>query len=237
MSMRRLPSLLKRFTAVAALSIVLGPLMPLNVGAASIVIPVSVSGSAYGKRFVDWSGEWWQFVLALPISENPLVDVTGEKCAVGQRGPVWFLMGSLGTDPVTRTCSIPEGTALFFPVINFVDINGSTQTADELRAEIAPCLDAVTQLLVEIDGQPVEKLSRARLKARAFDVTLPPGGFFGPGTYSPAVDDGFYVMLKPLQPGNHTIHIQAARGGCPLAPGPFSQDITYRLTVVPVSLK
>jgi hypothetical protein len=37
---------------------------------------------------------------------------------IGQRGPVWFLAGARSGEPVTRRCSIPEGVALFFPVIN-----------------------------------------------------------------------------------------------------------------------
>jgi hypothetical protein len=65
-------------------------------------------------------------------------------------------------------------------------------------------------------------------------------GVLPPGTYSPAVDDGSYVMLKPLPIGAHTVHITATRGACPLDapdnPG-FSQDVTYDLTVVPVSLQ
>jgi hypothetical protein len=114
---------------------------------------VSTSGGAFGKRFRDWSAEWWQFALSLPASKNPLVDATGEKCAVGQRGEVWFLVGSF-IGPVTRACLIPEGKALFFPAINLVDINVATQTADELRDEIAPSVDAVTTLSVEVDGKP-----------------------------------------------------------------------------------
>ena len=39
---------------------------------------------------------------------------------LGQRGSNWFLAGTFGASTVTRTCSIPEGATLFFPVINFV---------------------------------------------------------------------------------------------------------------------
>ena len=235
--MRRLPTLTASIAVVAAVAIGLGALPPTKsegAGGAAFV-SVSTSSSAFGKKFRDWSAEWWQFALSLPASENPLVDATGDKCAVGQHGEVWFLVGSF-IGPVTRACSIPEGKALFFPAINLVDINLTTQTADELRAEIAPCLDAVTTLTVEVDGTPVEKLAKARVKSSVFEVTLPPGGFLPAGTYSPVVDDGFYVMLKPLALGNHTVRILAASAGCSIQP-PFSQDVTYNLTVVPVSLE
>jgi hypothetical protein len=160
---------------------------------------------------------------------------------------VWFLAGVLNVSgTATRTCSIPAGKVLFFPVINMVDINapnlsGVNQTAKELRAEIAPCLDAVTTLSVEVDGEPIEKLQgkpeKFRVKSVVFEVTLPGDNVFGipGGTYSPAVDDGFYVALKPLDVGPHTLRIIGATQGCPISP-PFSLDVTYNLTVVPVEL-
>ena len=67
-------------------------------------------------------------------------------------------------------------------------------------------------------------------------MTFPEGGFLDPGTYSPAIDDGFYVMLRPLGIGTHTLHFEGASAGCSLS-GPFSVDVTYNLTIVPVSLK
>src|SRR5258706_16430044 len=59
----------------------------------------------FDKPFEQWTAEWWQFILSLPAAANPLLD-TGAQCAVGQRGPVWFLAGSLG-EVVTRTCTVP----------------------------------------------------------------------------------------------------------------------------------
>jgi hypothetical protein len=199
------------------------------------------NSNALGKKFKDWSAEWWQFVLSIPAAENPLVDETGDKCSIGQRGPVWFLFGGCG-GTIRRACSIPEGTALFFPIINHVDINLSNQTAAELRAEIAP--DSVTTLSVEVDGIPLDKLDKSRVRSSVFAITAPPGGFLdpdpGPGTYSPVVDDGFYVMLRPLAVGNHTLHFHAEQAGVtdyPFCPEPFSIDVSYNLTVVPVALK
>ncbi|HWZ68898.1 MAG TPA: hypothetical protein VNW89_13800, partial [Stellaceae bacterium] len=53
------------------------------------------------------------------------------------------------------------------------------------------------------------------------------------GIYSPAVDDGYYVLLAPLSRGNHTIHFQAESHS---SFGDFTQNITYNLTVEKVSL-
>ena len=184
------------------------------------------------------SAEWWQLFLSLPASGNPLLDNNGASCGLGQRGSEWFLVGSLG-GAVTRTCSIPEGTVLFFPLINLVDVNTADQSARELRMEIDPCIDATTTLTLEVDGRSLPAQIK-RVRSAVFAITLPSDNLFGlpAGTYSPAVDDGFYATLAPLDVGDHTIHFTAARGGCPLmGPDPFEVDVTYNLTVVPVTLR
>src|SRR5205809_5255496 len=104
---------------------------------------------------------------------------------------------------------------------------------------MASCFDSVTTLSVEVDGTHVKRLQknpdRFRVKSVAFDVTLPAGNLFEvfaivlpSATYSPAVGDGFYVMLKPLDVGNHLLRF---RGESPC----FSVDVTYHLTAVPVN--
>ena len=34
------------------------------------------------------SGAWWQWALSIPANANPLIGPTGERCGVGQHGPV-----------------------------------------------------------------------------------------------------------------------------------------------------
>jgi hypothetical protein len=193
----------------------------------------------------DLTAEWWQWALSIPASVNPLTDASGDFCMVGQRGPIWFLAGNLtGAPSITRTCSVPGDKTLFFPVINDVNISipqgvcGSTglETSKQLRADIKPFIDAAQNLLVTVDGQTVKKALLQRVRSQVFDVALPADNLFGGGSscpaaiYSPAVDDGYYVSLEPLKPGPHTIHFQAESGTLTI-------DVTYNLTVVPVTLK
>src|SRR5262245_20854043 len=117
-----------RQSTVAVCGLVFGLLMLVNMALADPPVFFAPTTTPFGKKLREWSAEWWQFVLSIPASENPLLDDTGQKCAVGQRGPVWFLVGTTG-GPVTRACSLPEGKALFFPVLNLVDFNVTNQTA------------------------------------------------------------------------------------------------------------
>jgi hypothetical protein len=201
----------------------------------------------FHTSFPEWTAQWWQYVLSIPVGDNPIVNDTGKDCRVGQRGPVWFLVGSMGSKAVTRRCSIPEDRALFFPIINQADINDplKPQTVEELRAETAPCIDAVDVLSVEVDGEPIDNLKRFRVKSVPFDIALPRNNVLGIdikqkpfGIYSPVIDDGFYVMLKPLDEGQHTIHIYAHRQpATDFCPDEFSQDITYLIKSVEVNLR
>ena len=61
--------------------------------------------------------KWWKWVLAIPASQNPIFDQTGADCGLGQNGGVWYLAGTTG-GAVTRTCTIPAGKSIFFPIIN-----------------------------------------------------------------------------------------------------------------------
>ena len=68
-----------------------------------------------------------------------------------------------------------------------------------------------------------------------FELTVPENGLIDAGIYSPAVDDGFYVMLRPLPAGQHTIHITGVEPEVETC-NALNIDITYSLTMVTVDL-
>ena len=224
----------RRFITVVA--ICLGLMISLNMPCAD------------AQSLQDLSTQWWQWVLSIPPSANPLTDTTGADCMVGQRGATWFLAGN-GGGTTTRTCSIPQGTMLFFPVINFVNVNTPNVCGQDannipvatLRAQIAPFIDGASKLSVKVDNKEVKNLLQ-RVQSSVFAVALPEDNVFDApcaslggvpaGIYSPAVDDGFYVDLPPLPVGKHTLHFHAENTGAG-----FVVDVTYNLTVVPVSLQ
>ena len=194
---------------------------------------------------------WWKWVLAQPTATNPLTDDTGARCANGQRGPVFFLGGDFGgsAEPVTRDqCVVPRGKFLFFPIVNAVDVHvpglDDQDTPQEIWDDLQETLAfSVSEMHASIDGVPVRRLDPATSPYRgcsgpvrgcappAFSIVLPEDNLFGidAGRYSPAVADGFYLLLAPLAPGPHTISF----GGRGNLDGEFTQDITYRLVVAP----
>lgn len=197
----------------------------------------------YGLSYAEWSVKWWQWAYGLPVAGHPLFDETGADCANGQSGPVWFLGGVFNVSgTVTRDlCTVPSGTALFFPIVNaewdnFCPPTDPPMSIDDLRATVAWFMDLTTDLVCEVDGHAIPNLETYRFAGDPFAVNMPSGNiweFFGcptpAGTYEPLVPDGYFVMLAPLPPGKHTIHFRGTIGD----PVNFTPEATYNLTVVP----
>lgn len=189
-----------------------------------------------GRTQAEWSAKWWQYVLSVPSEQSPVLDETGANANNGQSGPVYFLTGSFGTDPVERTIIVPNNKPIFFPLFNQVNINvpeltGKYETAEELRDQIDDSIEAVDTLSANVDGVDVPNLFDYRQKSPVFSVTLLDRNIIGleAGTYSPAVSDGYWVMLAPLPRGNYEVNF----GGADTATDGFSQDIGYSITSVP----
>jgi hypothetical protein len=195
----------------------------------------------YGHTYGEWSNAWWQWVLSIPTSVNPLLDQTGADCSEGQSGKVWFLAGTTGGGPVTRNCIIPVGKALFFPVVNFVNSNlecpptpPDTLTVKQLHEQLDADIASVTTLEADVDGvtiQHIKQRYRAKTDNSWFSVTFPSDNIFGcpglKGKQSPLVSDGYYLMLAPLPVGSHTIHFMGGTSDG------FTTEVTYHLTVQP----
>jgi hypothetical protein len=207
---------------------------------------------AYGRTYSEWSAAWEQWSYSIPVAQHPLFD--NGDCSVGQSGPVWFLGGkfcpNIGSGcsytGVVRSCNLPSGKALYFPVFNGEDSVLEESVAEnpgnETYQQIATMRSyedvsmSPSKVSLWVDGAPIPHLQDGfRVQSTAFGFTLPTDNLlkavygnpnFLPGTYFPAVDDGWYVMLSPLPAGPHKIHFS---GYNPVYN--FTLDITYHLNV------
>jgi len=216
-----------------------------------VILPTAkVQGSTYG----DWGAKWWQWALGIPASINPLADESGDLVAVGQSGNVWFLCGTIYFSPMPggpdyayegvaeRTCTIPTGKTLFFPIVNVEasTAEGNGETVEELAALCDFYATHTTSLAVTVDGRPLKNLFSYRGTSGGYLLSWPDDDvLFGlPPLDEPtlSVSDGYWIMLAPLKVGHHTLHWTGRQEFTEAADGfngIFSQDITYHLTVVP----
>jgi hypothetical protein len=219
--------------------------VPASASAKPAVFPVN--SKPFGASYGTWSARWWQFVYQFPIHNppytgpiyNPLFDETGSQCTLGQAGRVWYMVGVFNeSGSATRSCTVPSNVALFFPILNTEWDNNCIDpplTVEQLRQIAAEGIDLTTELHASFDGAPLTKdLFGFRATSPVFTYVLPPDDniaqLFGcdvSGVTDPAVADGYYLMMAPLTPGQHTLNFGGTLGD----PINFSLDITYNLTV------
>jgi hypothetical protein len=195
-------------------------------------------------KYANLSAQWWEWVYSQPAvnvggtNTNPVIDSTGAYASAGQpngQGPgnkYFFLCGTFGGPAVVRTCNVPAGKDLFFPILNLETDNASAPPTNfsvpQLRANAAAFFTSPPAMTSTIDGQSVEIF---RTKSPTFSYTLPAQnsiydylGLFGPqfqGTVSPAEGDGFWSFVPAPSKGLHAIHIVATG----------FLDVTYHLNV------
>jgi hypothetical protein len=198
----------------------------------------SPDSKPYGKSYAEWQAVWWQWAYSIPVDENPLFDDTGDDAGNGQQGKVFFLGGSFLSGAVTRTITVPHGKALFFPIVNFENDNFCPPNCppldeEQLRQGAAQIIDGATDLVCEIDGVAVKHLRNYRHASPVFSVEMPEDNVYEDfgcdapaGTYDGLVNDGYYVMVKPLEKGEHTIYFHAS-----VPDQDFTLDISYHITV------
>lgn len=192
-----------------------------------------------GKTYGEWGASWWQAAFAIPVvnDEHPILSgggFAGEKRTV-------FLAAYVG-EARTIDVTIAAGSALFVPVINAEcsviepdPYHGDNETS--LRACANGHMDQTSGRAAELDGKQVQ-VDHYRVQSPLFT--------FGPlpednlleylgldntvGATSDSVDAGYYLLLRPLKQGEHTLRVLATfdEFSAPI-------DTTFIITVVPRS--
>ena len=178
-----------------------------------------------GKSYNQLASEWTQWLTREPFATNPALDPDGSLCDLNQQGKVWFLASTF-EGVATRTCEIPEGKAIFLSLggvfISFAPefpaagdpCAQMASLADRVRCDVntdAPVAPAVS-FEASLDGESIDDLF-------AFRAQSQPGGFtlevdepsfltdlgLPAGDRTPAMADGYFLYLKPLKRGRHTL--------------------------------
>jgi hypothetical protein len=213
-------------------------------------------GATKSGTAAELAAAWTQWAYSKPVNQNsPLIgggqDYSQARCdgtpVSPTQGKQWFLAGTTTGDPVVRTCTMPVGTHLFFPVVSSFGVKVfPSEDAEEERQRAINFINSVLadpefsqSMEVTVDEKAVKSNRIVRATSPLFTLTLPADNIFvncppvcppiavPAGDYEGALADGVWVTLPPLPPGEHIIHFEfnAPDVG-------FSQDNTYILTVV-----
>lgn len=205
-----------------------------------------------GKTLGQWGAAWWEWALALPKVTHPF---NGGACDQNQTSDAFFLTGNTSGQPETRSCTLPAGKPIFFPLVNTLfqsrfEANCKHDLAFIQDYPLDGYNDIVSAsgLSVEVDGVSVPDIEDHEAYTGVFwdrQSAVPSEQLFpapsGPvganacgipvGSLRPTTSTGYWAMLKPLSPGEHTLHVTATLTH--VTYGPFTIDMTYNLTVSP----
>lgn len=194
-----------------------------------------------GHKYERLSARWWQWALSYPAADIPFFNAGGPvDLSDGQSGSTWFLAGANYGLDTARTGEVPAGTTLFFPLANLIndypcppeygfEPDPGESLEHFLQRTGNEFLPNLTDLFAEVDGIALTDLDVYRTTSPMFTFEADPAlnTFFDPcitGTPQNGVSVGYYLLLAPLRPGNHTLHFGAPSWG---------QDITYQIKVKP----
>jgi len=184
-----------------------------------------------GVTFGEFTARWWQWAEFMPIA--PFLDPDGRLCDIDQEGPVWFLAGTDGTFNVKRTCVIPKGRYILVPIINMRysstrQHNGKPLPlpCKVLQESAAVNNDRLGSAIVLIDGVRVTNVAKYRVRSNGcFPLVA------GDEESASTAADGYWLMLKPLPPGRHTLTIGANYASDESGYGQMVQNFEYLLHV------
>ena len=212
--------------------------MTLLISSAILVIPMSGILNAHAATsqpqliptslYKVLGAKWWQYLLSVPPSTNPILD--DNPCDSQQKGPFFYLVGTFGGS-AERNCTIHQGKSIFFPVVNvfatFDKNDPAVDTIAKLRKFVTDNINQAHDLQASLDGVNIN-LDNARAQSSPFPLKVPKDNILGgpeiAGTYL-AIADGYWVGLKPLSVGEHTIHFFGKLQNSDIGP------VTYHITI------
>ncbi|MFN7963494.1 MAG: hypothetical protein U0002_19695 [Thermoanaerobaculia bacterium] len=181
-----------------------------------------------GHSYPELASAWTNWLVLEPIATNPAFDPDGSFCGLNQEGDVWFLASTFG-GVADRTCEIPAGKGIFLSLggvfVSFAPEFPSQgdpclalgSTVEQVRCDVNNDVPVAPNVAfsVTIDGRPLEDLTafRAQSEPGGFTLRVPDPSFLTDlglpaGNRHPAVADGYFLFLKPLRPGTHSLQLR-----------------------------
>lgn len=236
--------------AIVVLALLVSPTMAFAHNANPGVFPINFQ--PFGLTYGQWSARWWQFAFQQPNLDICATDKPGSnvvflagtpgppavtrECTVHAGQAIMFPVFNVewsvaeannqGNETPGQTCPVPASP------------NGNSDAALQAcaTAQANHALDPKASLEAAVDHVKIQNLEHFRAVSPPFNFTAVKGNPFGVcelvnncssgSLTSRAVADGFWIILKPLSPGKHTIHFAAS---VPFFG--FTTDTTYNITV------
>jgi hypothetical protein len=163
-----------------------------------------------GRDFPTWEGAYQVWMTEIPKKENPFLHPDSERnCEL--------VDGAVMLAPVGANCAVPSGAPLMFS--SWFWECSTAEGLGETYAKLRRCAtrrfqhdfnaDAL-QMQVLIDGKRLHRVRRSIFRTPGEIVDFPQRNIWGaePGP-SKSVTKGFLIVLRPLDPGLHTVRVRS----------------------------
>jgi hypothetical protein len=208
--------------------------------------------SPFGTPLDVWISKWWKWWVTTSTDE---ATPKPGGCLINESGSMVMLMDTTVAGKPEQICSISSTQGILIPLWTGWCDSGSQGLGQASFEDILKCvreevnLGAVTSE-VKVDGKQIAKLDEvstmrggfldykinsmdnvSEVRSKEFNITIPedthlPDQNFG--TFRAAAH-GWFVFLKPLSVGNHTIYYNVGVTGT--GPNDHSAEITYNMNV------
>jgi len=176
--------------------------------------------------------------------KGPVWNLVGTPCD-SQAGDV--IVGS-----AERDCTIPEDKKILIPIITaaclelvdeqrireLVNIPEGPIPKAQLEKGLKLCadelIDGVDLLEFSIDGKEITNFEKFRVQSPLFKMSLRADNPFDIDPVIPdfpqrSISDGYWVLVKGLEPGEHTIEFKGGIAGV------FETEVTYHIMIEPTN--
>jgi hypothetical protein len=215
---------------------------------------LSIDAKPYGKTLEEWAKEYWQWNVGLPPGDIPKdVNTNLDKCMVGsdKQNTMILLLGVYDLTYSTK-CNISSAKPILVPLLvgecdpTVSEPGTKTGKIDDLWACAKDADEGFKAWEVRLDNRVLFKKAGNEevnghlidnilvRNSSLFNITIPQVNRYeaDAGVY-PAVVDGYYLILKPLPPGEHSLTYKFTQEQ--KIPGAdltyVNGDATYLLTV------
>ena len=208
--------------------------------------------SPFGITQGDWIAKYWNWDASIPLDSqtNTFAGLNDNGCLLHRENSMVMLVDTAAGGVWNQKCVISHNEAILIPIWTGECDQGVKGYKKASEKELSDCARGFDlgkiKGLVKVDNVPVSNLDAfdnktnimnnvSEVYTKQFNITVPndshiPTEIFG--TY-PAAAHGWFVFLKPLQPGNHVVYYQNSVEPTTLsgAANVNSAQITYNLKV------
>lgn len=162
--------------------------------------------------YEDWARSWFDWFLLSPVEQNPIAQ---GGCDLGDQGDVFFLPAAPPGTTVAIACTVRDDQyILVSPGGVIAWAVGHDKPRKKVQAESVDASTVVFDPTLAVDGATIPVGGSYWIRIDAYESTaadgnvldIPAGPFFVAGS-------GWWLMLEPLEAGEHTIFSGNSRYG------------------------